>query len=138
MGDDDHDERHRGPAHSSPYPLSRLAPSFSLVDVARTIEEADAVLGHVASSKLELIAEQIKTLQEQARGVLRDMQRDAELHRAECRLVKRPGAVYHLYARENGTLYLSLLSPADWGGSPPHLHRGAYRLEVDHSFTAID
>ena len=42
---------------------------------------------------------------------------------------------YHLYERENGTLYFSMLSPDDWGGEAPHTFRGSYRLEADMSWT---
>ena len=39
--DNDQPALHRGPDHSSPYPVSRLAPGFGLVDLAREIEQAD-------------------------------------------------------------------------------------------------
>jgi Protein of unknown function (DUF2452) len=128
-------EKHRGPASSSPYPMSRLAPAHDLVDVAREIQRADAILGSVATGKLALIADQIRALQEQARRVLLDTQRDAELHRAKCQFVKRVGQTYHLYKRASGDLYFSLLSPEDWSGSPPDLYDGSYRLEADMSWT---
>ena len=123
---------------TSPYPMSRLAPAFDLVNVAREIQDADALLGAVVSDKLEMLAAQIRGLQEQAKKVLDDAQRDAVLHRATCHFKKRPGAIYHLYERENGTLYFSMLSPDDWAGAPPHPFRGSYRLEVDLSFTPAE
>jgi hypothetical protein len=118
--------------------MSRLAPRFDLVDVARQIQEADTLIGAVAERQLELIAKQIRGLQEEARSVIERARRDAELHRASCRFVKRPGAVYHLYRRPGGELYLSLLSPGDWNGSPPHAFEGSYRLENDLSFSKLE
>lgn len=129
---------HEGADHASPYPLSRLAPAYGLVDMARVVEEADRVLGSVAGRELELIAEQIRALQEKAREVLERAQRDALLHRAECRFKKQPGGVYHLYRRDEGHVYFSMLSPTDWGGSPPHAYEGSYRLEADQSFSPQD
>jgi hypothetical protein len=32
-------------------------------------------------------------------------------------------------------VYFSMLSPADWGGAPPHAFEGSYRLEADMRWT---
>jgi hypothetical protein len=130
--------KHEGPDHSSPYPVSRLAPAFDLVDVAREIQKADALLVDVASEKLRLIAEQIRGLQEQAQTIMAEAKRDAELHRAACNFVKRPGKTYHLYRNSNDALYFSMLSPADWKGAPPDRYEGSYRLEIDQSWTPAE
>ncbi|MFO0591989.1 MAG: DUF2452 domain-containing protein [Polyangiaceae bacterium] len=127
--------RHEGPARSSPYPISRLAPVHDLIDVAREIQEADRVLGTVTGGKLQLLARQIRSLQEQARALLEQAHRDAELHRATCNFKRRPGHTYHFYRRPDGKLYVSMLSPEDWRGHPPHEFVGSYRLEQDMSWT---
>jgi hypothetical protein len=132
------DEKHEGPARTSPYPVSRLAPVHDLVDVAKEIASADRTIGTVVGSKLDVIARQIRTLQEEARTILDDAKRDLDLHRAECNFVKRAGGLYHLYERPNGRLYFSMLSPDDWGGAPPHPYRGTYRLEADQSWTPAE
>lgn len=140
MSDHDASKRHDGEKHegapsTSPYPMSRLAPAHDLVDVAREIQRADAVLASVATGKLALIAEQIRALQQQAREVLVATQRDAELHRAHCQFRKRVGQIYHLYVAAGGGLYFSMLSPEEWGGSPPDPYEGSYRLEADLTWT---
>jgi hypothetical protein len=134
----DEGSRHEGPARSSPYPISRLAPAHDLVDVARQIQEADAVLATVVNAKLQVIAEQIRALQASAREVAARAREHAALHRARCSVRKIPGHVYHLYQRPDGERYLSLLSPADWRGAPTRAHEGAYRLELDMSWTPAD
>jgi len=120
---------------ASPYPRSRLAPRFDLVDVAAQIAHADATVSLVASAKLDVIRRQIQALQAEAKAILDEAAISAQLHRVACNLKKAPGRVYHLYRRESGELYFSLLSPDDWGGEPPHPFEGSYRLELDHSFT---
>ncbi|MBL8601243.1 MAG: DUF2452 domain-containing protein [Myxococcales bacterium] len=130
---------HDGAAHSAPYGLSRMAPAIDLVDMAREIKQADALLGAVAADKLGQIAEQIRALQEQARALLEKTRRDASLHRVPCRFAKVPGQVYHLYRRDpndEASRFWSILSPDDWRGRLPGEHLGAYRLESDQSFTA--
>ncbi|OQX04507.1 MAG: hypothetical protein BWK76_28655 [Desulfobulbaceae bacterium A2] len=53
------------------------------------------------------------------------------------RFFRRPGCVYHLYCRPDGSRYLSLLAPADWQGCPPHPYLGFWRLENDMSFSRV-
>lgn len=130
--------RHEGPANTSPYPISRLAPVHDLVDTAREIQEADRMLGTVTGNKLQMLARQIRALQEEARTLIEAARRDADLHRAVCRFQRRPGHVYHFYRRPDGALYLSMLSPEDWRGSPPHPFEGSYRLESDMSWTKAE
>lgn len=130
--------KHAGPEHASPYPLSRLAPRFDLIDVAREIQQADTLLGAVLGNKLSLIAEQIRALQAQARSIVEEARESGDLHRVECRFQKTAGGVYHLYRRPNGTRYFSMLSLDDWGGSPPHAFEGSFRLEADMSFTPVE
>ncbi len=139
MADDDKLVRHGGsnanvPAHASPYPVSRLAPAHDLVDMAREIAEADNMLGTVANAKLELIAEQIRDLQDKARTVLTQAASHAALHRASCAFRRRVGQTYHLYRRPDGQPYFSMLGPDEWHGEPPHGYEGSFRLEPDMSW----
>lgn len=130
--------RWQGPAHAAPYGLSRLAPSYDLVDVAAQIQKADETLATMTGGKLAVIAEQIGLLQEQARVLLERARRDAELHRARCRFEKKPGAVYHLYRREDGELWFSMIAPGEWSSGRPDGFEGSYRLELDMSYTRVD
>ena len=122
---------------ASPYPLSRLAPRIELVDLAREIEQADITIQMVASAKLAAIREQMIALKEQAERVLEEARAAAELHRARCSFKKIPGHTYHLYARDDGERYFSMLSPEDWRGAPPHRFEGSYLLEADMRWTPV-
>jgi hypothetical protein len=115
-----------------------MAPSFSLVDVASEIEKADSMLATVTGGKLGVIAEQIRRLQDQARVMLERAQRDAELHRARCSFEKKPGGVYHLYRKDDGERWFSLLAPEEWITAQPQTFEGSYRLEADMSFSRVD
>lgn len=123
---------------ASAYPVSRLAPAFGLVDLAREIAHADEMLSNKAGAKLQVIARQVRLLQEQAREILQDTQRDQQLHRARCNFQKLPGQIYHLYRNDNDEPILSLLSPEDWRGRPPHRFVGSFRLESDRSWSPLE
>lgn len=131
-------QRHAGPAHSAPYPVSRLAPSFSLTDLASEIEQADLMVSSRVNAQLEVIAEQVKALQAQARAILEQAHADQRLHHARCAFRRIPGKVYHLYEQADGELVFSMLSPDDWRGQPPHRFVGSYRLGVDMRWAPAD
>lgn len=131
-------ENHALSDNSAPYPVSRMAPATELVDLAREIAEADRMLGNVTHGKLKVIAEQMKTLQREARTILENSARDQQLHRAKCNFKRQPGKIYHLYRKGDETTYFSMLSPKEWGGEPPHSFVGSYRLESDMSWTPVE
>jgi hypothetical protein len=142
MADDDlkkyQDETHKDSDHSAPYPVSRMAPSIKLVDLAKQISQADQMLNTRVTAKLKVIADQIKALQTEARAALEEARQDQALHRAQCNFQRIPGKVYHLYQKDNANQYFSMLSPDDWNGSPPHQYLGSYRLENDMSWTPAE
>lgn len=131
-------ENHTASDNSAPYPVSRMAPATELVDLAREIAEADRMLGNVVHGKLAVIATQMKALQQQAHALLERSARDQRLHRARCNFKRQPGKIYHLYSKGDESLYFSMLSPAEWGGEPPHTFIGSYRLESDMSWTPVE
>jgi hypothetical protein len=129
--------RYTGLARAAPYPLTRTAPAYDLVDVAAEIQRADQTLATITGGKLGLIAEQIARLQEQARALMEKARHDAALHRVRCSFEKKPGGVYHLYRRE-GELWFSRLAPDEWVTPQPQTFEGSYTLELDMSFRRLD
>lgn len=123
--------------HLSTFPMSRLAPSFELVDLAKEIARADDMLAMQTNGKLNLLAKQIRGLQEEARKILQEAQKNLDLHKAQCSFSKKVGQVYYLYLKTDGCKIFSLLSPAEWGARCPYTFEGAYRLENDMSWTDV-
>jgi hypothetical protein len=129
---------HQGFDSSAPYPVSRLAPAFNLVELAEQVEKADEMLAGQVNVQLEQIAQQIKFLQEQARGILTQAQENMQLHRAKCQFKKIPGKTYHLYRTPEGASQFSMLSPDDWKGNPPNEYLGAYCMGSDMRWAPAD
>ncbi|CAH1772237.1 unnamed protein product [Owenia fusiformis] len=117
------------------YQTNRNSDPMDLVQLAQVVEKGDQFVRATAGSKLTVIADQIRYLQEQAKKVLIDAKRDQDLHHAACNLVRKPGTVYHLYERDSGQVYFSILSPAEWGPACPHEFLGSFKLEHDMSWT---
>ncbi|MEF8793722.1 DUF2452 domain-containing protein [Thiohalorhabdus sp.] len=135
---EDKGEIHEGPDSTSPYPVERGAPAFSLVNTAQEIAKADEMVNTRVSGKLKVIADQIKALQAEAEEIMASAEQDMELHTAKCNFQRQPGKTYHLYEKEDSSLYFSMLSPDDWNGTPPDTFRGSYRLEPDYSWTPAE
>lgn len=128
---------HTGADSTAPYPVSRMAPAIELIDLAREIQQADdRITGHT-NARLDLIAKQIRQLQAEAHDILEKAEQDQQLHRAHCAFKRRPGEVYHLYRKLDGTLYFSMLAPDEWGAQPPHEYAGSFRLELDASWSPV-
>ncbi|XP_040830394.1 uncharacterized protein C1orf50 homolog isoform X1 [Ochotona curzoniae] len=127
-----------GLALVSPYHTRRPGDPLDLVALAEQVQKADEFIRANATNKLTVIAEQIQHLQEQARKVLEDARRHADLHHAACNMVKKPGNIYYLYKRESGQQYFSIISPKEWGTSCPHEFLGAYKLQHDLSWTPYE
>ncbi|XP_061457808.1 uncharacterized protein C1orf50 homolog [Rhineura floridana] len=119
-------------------PAARKARPSDLVALAEQVEKADDFIRANACNRLTVIAEQIRYLQEQARKVLEEANRDADLHHVTCNFVKKPGSVYYLYRRESGQRYFSMLSLKEWGASCPSEFLGAFKLQHDMSWTPSD
>ncbi|KAF4525347.1 hypothetical protein B566_EDAN007829 [Ephemera danica] len=94
----------------NPKAVSRRSPG-DLVSLAQEIQKADVVVHASATAKLELILAQVRHLQEMARKVILEAKESADLHHAACNFRKVPGFIYHLYRRDSGQLYFSMLSP---------------------------
>ncbi|XP_035243304.1 uncharacterized protein C1orf50 homolog [Anguilla rostrata] len=122
----------------SSYQTNRVGDPMDLIALAQQVQKGDEFIRANACNKLTVIADQIRYLQEQARKVLEDAKKDAELHHAACNVVKKPGNMYYLYMRESGQRYFSIISPQEWGPGCPHKFLGAYKLQYDMSWTPLE
>ena len=69
--------------------------------------------------------------------LIEEAQLNAQLHTIPCSILKRPGQIYHVFQRKDGTTFMSIISPQEWG---PHFdlqHAGTYRLESDMSWKEV-
>ena len=107
---------------------------FDLVELAGAIQNADKFTRATAGSKLSVIAEQVRFLQDQARKVLEEATRDQEINHMACNFKRVPGKIYYIYKRANGKKYMSMISPEEWGVDCPEFV-AAYKLEHDMSWT---
>merc|ERR1712212_231909 len=117
-----------------PEESGKIRSQFDLVELAGEIQTADKFTRATAGSKLSVIAEQVRFLQEQARKILEEAQKDKEINHMACNFKRIPGKLYYIYTRPNGKNYMSMISPEEWGKDcPPFV--AAYKLEHDMTWT---
>jgi len=111
---------------------------YDLCELAAQVQQADQFTRATAGSKLQVIAEQVRFLQEQARKVLEEARLNALLHKTNCNFKKIPGKTYYIYKQRKNPdqEFLSMISPEEWGPSGPEFVAG-YRLEFDMSWTEL-
>ncbi|XP_071579668.1 uncharacterized protein C1orf50 homolog [Temnothorax nylanderi] len=116
----------------------QVEPSYRVAKFLSKLEEEDNCIKANSCNKLQVIAEQIRFLQKQSEGILLEAERNAKLYHVACNFVKQPGHIYHLYQRESGQLYFSMLSSEEWGSlAPSQNYKGSFRLEQDRSWTPL-
>lgn len=65
-------------------------------------------------AKLKLLAEQAQLLKAQIKNVIDEGLLNSNLHDIECRFIKVSGSTYHLYKKNDGTYYFSMIAPDEW------------------------
>lgn len=105
-----------------------------IIELAKTIALADDRVMNRVTNKLEVIAEQMNFLREQALRILKEGHTSMRLNHIPCNFLKVPGNTYYLYKRPSGQIYFSVLSPDDWRGKPPHTFCGSYIYGRDSSW----
>jgi len=106
-----------------PYGDSVSAPAITQVDTAAYRE----VKSREASSKLR---SRYDELQDEFRKLVETSEDTQRMYDASISFVPVVGKTYHLYRRENGTEWVSMVSPSDFGN---YFHEfiGSYRLATD-------
>lgn len=82
-----------------------------IISLAHQIQTADVCVRNSATGKLTMILDQIKFLQAQAQKILEESENSMNIHNAACNFSKVPGNIYHMFQRDSGQNYLSMLSP---------------------------
>ena len=86
---------------------------------------------HAAYAKLNMLANQMYMLQQQAQEVVYESQINSRLQKIPTAFTKVPGTLYYLYT-QNSKDVLSMISPEEW--STYEKYHGAYLFDFDYTF----
>lgn len=93
-------------------------------------EQTDAGLAQI-KAQLDLLAQQAQAIQ-----LRREI--SARIYAIPLSFKPEIGHTYHLYVRTNGSRFLSMVGPHEWGKSTPNMaFEATVRLMADHTWEVI-
>lgn len=88
-----------------------------------------------AQQQMAMLKRQAEALMEEARRIEERLRLSAQIFEADVNFTPVVGQIYHLYNRENGRKFLSLVGPRQWGErSKPLEHLGTFRYLADSTW----
>lgn len=88
-----------------------------------------------AQQQMAMLKRQAEALMEEARRIEERLRLSAQIFEADVNFTPVVGQIYHLYNRENGRKFLSLVGPRQWGErSKPLEHLGTFRFLADSTW----
>ena len=101
--------------------------------------QAMAAMQDQTTRQFDQIFGQMKTLLDQANQLKKRVEMSERIHQSEMGFSPVIGQTYHLYTRENGTDFLSMITPSEWGRSKKWSdYIGSVRLLSDHTWEVLD
>ncbi len=86
-------------------------------------------------SQLKLILQQANMLKQQANMIINEALVNEDLHNISCKFKKISGKTYHLYQKEDGDKYFSMISPTEW--TSKDLFLNSYFYDYDKTFVLV-
>lgn len=108
--------------------------------------EAGEIRGHAlqamqeqTTTQMGMLYQQMQLLAQQAREIRDRVELSEKIYCAEMRFSPTIGQNYFLYKRPDGGLFLSMLSPQDWGAKlAPNVALAKATLLADHTWKLIE
>lgn len=107
------------------------------VDKGKIKGRAMKAMYEQTSSQLNQIKEQVELLINQAQNIHERITVSEEIYTANCLFEPRIGNIYHLYKRDDGSKFLSLVGPDEWGDNISFEFICSARLLADHTWEII-
>lgn len=120
------------------YPHHRGSLIVKPEDKGKVKGRALAAMEQQTSRQMDQIQEQIELLAQQAKRLKSRVEISEMIYQASLNFEPLIGHEYYLYQKENGTHFLSLLSPKDWGRSLKHTYTAKVALLADHTWDVLE
>lgn len=94
-------------------------------------------MGEQTGEQMEMVYQQMQTLAKQAQDLKNRIWISEEIYRAEIPFSPVSGEEYYLYERDDGTRFLSMISPTQWK-KEKHLELARVILMTDRTWKVIE
>lgn len=108
------------------------------LDKGKTKGRAMKAMYEQTGNALQQIKEQVELLINQAQKIHDRITFSEEMYTADCSFEPRINQIYHLYKRKDGSKFLSMIAPEEWGNFQGLNHICSAKLLADHTWKIIN
>lgn len=123
--------------HTLPYAHHVGGAVIKPIDKGRIKGLAVSAMYEQTNMQLDQIRRQVELLASQAQEIHRRVEISERIYQSEMSFKPLIGHVYHLYTRPNGTEFLSMIGPEEWGRSAPVSFQASVKLLADHTWEIL-
>jgi hypothetical protein len=123
--------------HLLPYAHSVGGAIIKPIDRGRIKGQAMNAMYDQTERQLDQIRRQVELLAEQAREIHKRIEMSERIYLAEINFKPVVHHVYHLFSREDGTEFLSMVGPEEWGRMSRLSFQASVRLLSDHTWEVL-
>ena len=109
------DARYQGELHNAPYALSVTSPKIEPIDKRMLKANAHEAMQHQAEQQIQMLKKQAELLMKQAKAIEERLEISHAIYKADINFEPVINGIYHLYQKEDGTDFLSMIAPEEWG-----------------------
>jgi len=129
---------YHGEAKFSPIPLTVSSPVIKATDKGKIRANAVQSMMEHAQQQMDLLRKQAQLIMDQVAEIEQRMKLSEEIYAADLSFEPVVGQTYHLYERENGKKFVSIVGPTEWGRSKTDLvHLATVILLADKSWSFV-
>ena len=123
--------------HILPYAHTVGGAVIKPVDKGRVKGLAVSAMYEQTEMQLDQIRRQVELLASQAQEIHKRVEISERIYLSEMNFKPLIGHTYHLYTRSNGTEFLSMIGPDEWGRSAPVIFPATIKLLADHTWDIL-
>lgn len=123
--------------HILPYAHTVGGAVIKPVDKGRVKGLAVSAMYEQTEMQLDQIRRQVELLASQAQEIHKRVEISERIYLSEMNFKPLIGHTYHLYTRSNGTEFLSMIGPDEWGRSAPVIFQATIKLLADHTWDIL-
>jgi hypothetical protein len=124
--------------HLLPYAHHVGSAVIKPIDKGRTKGLAVSAMYEQTNMQLDQIRKQVELLAEQAQQIHRRVEISERIYLTEMNFKPLIGHIYHLYTRTDGSEFLSMVAPDEWGRSSKVTFQATVKLLADHTWDILE
>ncbi len=124
--------------HLLPYAHTVGGAVIKPIDRGRVKGLAVTAMYEQTDMQLDQIRKQVELLAEQAQKIHRRVEISERIYKAEMNFKPLISHTYHLYTRKDGTEFLSMVGPNEWGRTSPVEFQATIKLLADHTWEILE